>query len=92
MKNVCDNSPCFEGVACTVRGLGSFSCGNCPEGYYGDGIVCKGTILLVISISLFHPFHCISRARIGRPCLIDHILQGLHYFSFDSIFFSVIVH
>ncbi|XP_041472580.1 von Willebrand factor D and EGF domain-containing protein-like isoform X1 [Lytechinus variegatus] len=43
MKNVCDNNPCFEGVECTVRGLGSFSCGSCPENYYGDGITCKAS-------------------------------------------------
>ncbi|XP_072181253.1 von Willebrand factor D and EGF domain-containing protein-like [Diadema setosum] len=41
MENVCKDNPCFPGVNCTVQGFGSFSCGKCPEGYYGDGITCR---------------------------------------------------
>lgn len=35
----CQNNPCFSGVACydTERG---YRCGECPRGYYGDGVRC----------------------------------------------------
>lgn len=38
----CANSPCFPGVTCEPSEKGSFRCGRCPFGYYGDGITCRG--------------------------------------------------
>lgn len=38
----CADSPCFPGVPCQPNEKGSFKCGRCPFGYYGDGITCKG--------------------------------------------------
>ncbi|XP_053121545.1 von Willebrand factor D and EGF domain-containing protein isoform X3 [Hemicordylus capensis] len=37
----CANSPCFSGVPCEPNEEGSFRCGRCPFGYYGDGIICR---------------------------------------------------
>ena len=35
----CRDSPCFDGVVCTDADRG-YRCGECPNGYYGDGIRC----------------------------------------------------
>nr|XP_028607443.1 von Willebrand factor D and EGF domain-containing protein isoform X3 [Podarcis muralis] len=37
----CAESPCFPGVPCEPSENGSFRCGRCPFGYYGDGIICR---------------------------------------------------
>ncbi|XP_026228904.1 von Willebrand factor D and EGF domain-containing protein isoform X2 [Anabas testudineus] len=37
----CADSPCFPGVPCEPTGTGSFRCGRCPNGYTGDGFICK---------------------------------------------------
>ncbi|XP_063003609.1 von Willebrand factor D and EGF domain-containing protein [Elgaria multicarinata webbii] len=37
----CADSPCFPGVPCEPSERGSFRCGRCPFGYYGDGIICR---------------------------------------------------
>ncbi|XP_072506421.1 LOW QUALITY PROTEIN: von Willebrand factor D and EGF domain-containing protein [Notamacropus eugenii] len=37
----CADSPCFPGVPCASALDGSFRCGRCPFGYYGDGAKCK---------------------------------------------------
>nr|XP_020855723.1 LOW QUALITY PROTEIN: von Willebrand factor D and EGF domain-containing protein [Phascolarctos cinereus] len=37
----CADSPCFPGVPCASALDGSFRCGRCPFGYYGDGAECK---------------------------------------------------
>ena len=38
----CDRNPCFANVACNNIGMrgSSFQCGDCPNGYTGDGITC----------------------------------------------------
>ncbi|XP_048366352.1 von Willebrand factor D and EGF domain-containing protein isoform X1 [Sphaerodactylus townsendi] len=36
----CADLPCFPGVPCESNEEGSFRCGRCPFGYFGDGIVC----------------------------------------------------
>lgn len=38
----CADSPCFPGVPCESNEEGSFRCGRCPFGYFGDGVVCIG--------------------------------------------------
>ncbi|PNI57877.1 VWDE isoform 7 [Pan troglodytes] len=35
----CDSKPCFEGVEC-LNTFGSYHCGSCPKGFYGDGKIC----------------------------------------------------
>ncbi|XP_078394954.1 von Willebrand factor D and EGF domain-containing protein [Cetorhinus maximus] len=37
----CADSPCFSGVPCESTHYGSFRCGRCPFGYFGDGVTCK---------------------------------------------------
>ncbi|KAH0627424.1 hypothetical protein JD844_003097 [Phrynosoma platyrhinos] len=37
----CADSSCFPGVPCEPSEKGSFKCGRCPFGYYGDGVICK---------------------------------------------------
>ncbi|PNI57873.1 VWDE isoform 3 [Pan troglodytes] len=37
----CDSKPCFEGVEC-LNTFGSYHCGSCPKGFYGDGKICHG--------------------------------------------------
>ncbi|GCB67869.1 hypothetical protein scyTo_0012200, partial [Scyliorhinus torazame] len=37
----CADSPCFSGVPCESTHYGSFKCGQCPFGYFGDGVTCK---------------------------------------------------
>uniref|UniRef100_A0A2I3TTY0 von Willebrand factor D and EGF domains n=1 Tax=Pan troglodytes TaxID=9598 RepID=A0A2I3TTY0_PANTR len=37
----CDSKPCFEGVEC-LNSFGSYHCGSCPKGFYGDGKICHG--------------------------------------------------
>ncbi|XP_008429180.1 von Willebrand factor D and EGF domain-containing protein isoform X2 [Poecilia reticulata] len=37
----CSDSPCFPGVTCEPTRSGSLRCGRCPNGYTGDGLVCK---------------------------------------------------
>lgn len=37
----CASQPCFGAVACTnLRHM--FECGDCPHGFFGDGITCNG--------------------------------------------------
>ncbi|XP_052796018.1 cartilage oligomeric matrix protein-like [Mya arenaria] len=36
---MCRENPCFQGVVCTDTDRG-YRCGDCPRGYYGDGIRC----------------------------------------------------
>ncbi|KAM9309952.1 von Willebrand factor D and EGF domain-containing protein [Pholidichthys leucotaenia] len=36
----CVSQPCFPGVGCNNT-LGSFMCGQCPQGYSGDGKTCR---------------------------------------------------
>ncbi|XP_077455153.1 uncharacterized protein LOC144073307 isoform X1 [Stigmatopora argus] len=38
----CASHPCFPGVDC-ANSLGSFSCGVCPPGFFGDGVVCTSS-------------------------------------------------
>ncbi|XP_074235628.1 von Willebrand factor D and EGF domain-containing protein isoform X2 [Saimiri boliviensis] len=35
----CDSKPCFAGVEC-LNTFGSYHCGSCPKGFYGDGKIC----------------------------------------------------
>ncbi|XP_011923560.1 PREDICTED: von Willebrand factor D and EGF domain-containing protein [Cercocebus atys] len=35
----CDSKPCFRGVEC-LNTFGSYHCGSCPKGFYGDGKIC----------------------------------------------------
>ncbi|XP_056329329.1 von Willebrand factor D and EGF domain-containing protein isoform X1 [Danio aesculapii] len=42
-NRTCVDSPCFSGVACEDTSSGSFRCGDCPNGYEGNGITCKPT-------------------------------------------------
>nr|XP_020145427.1 von Willebrand factor D and EGF domain-containing protein isoform X2 [Microcebus murinus] len=35
----CDSKPCFAGVEC-LNTFGSYHCGSCPTGFYGDGKIC----------------------------------------------------
>ncbi|EDV29248.1 uncharacterized protein TRIADDRAFT_19226, partial [Trichoplax adhaerens] len=39
----CANFPCYENVTCTdnVAPLTGYTCGSCPQGYTGDGILCS---------------------------------------------------
>ncbi|EMP41920.1 von Willebrand factor D and EGF domain-containing protein [Chelonia mydas] len=37
----CADLPCFPGVLCEPSHNGSFKCGRCPYGYYGDGVACR---------------------------------------------------
>ncbi|XP_061442199.1 von Willebrand factor D and EGF domain-containing protein [Rhineura floridana] len=37
----CADLPCFRGVPCEPSENGSFRCGRCPFGYYGDGVICR---------------------------------------------------
>ncbi|CAM4518972.1 unnamed protein product [Lepidochelys olivacea] len=37
----CADLPCFPGVLCEPSHDGSFKCGRCPYGYYGDGVACR---------------------------------------------------
>ncbi|XP_046719270.1 von Willebrand factor D and EGF domain-containing protein isoform X1 [Silurus meridionalis] len=37
----CTDSPCFPGVPCEPSETGGFKCGQCPNGYRGDGLTCK---------------------------------------------------
>ncbi|XP_063098153.1 von Willebrand factor D and EGF domain-containing protein isoform X2 [Cavia porcellus] len=36
----CESEPCFPGVGC-LNTFGSYLCGPCPEGLYGDGKICQ---------------------------------------------------
>lgn len=47
----CADSPCFPGVSCEPKVSGSFSCGRCPYGYTGDGVTCKGKVVLYFYFS-----------------------------------------
>uniref|UniRef100_W5LYN5 von Willebrand factor D and EGF domain-containing protein-like n=1 Tax=Lepisosteus oculatus TaxID=7918 RepID=W5LYN5_LEPOC len=40
-KLTCADMPCFNGVQCEPTQDGGFKCGRCPNGYTGDGRVCK---------------------------------------------------
>ncbi|KAM4705152.1 von Willebrand factor D and EGF domain-containing protein [Rhinophrynus dorsalis] len=40
----CSSSPCFSGVSCNNT-FGSFMCGQCPQGYQGDGKTCAEIFL-----------------------------------------------
>lgn len=40
----CTESSCFLGVSCMPTADGHFRCGRCPSGYYGDGVICRGTV------------------------------------------------
>ncbi|KAG8443077.1 hypothetical protein GDO86_011773 [Hymenochirus boettgeri] len=42
--NECLSSPCFSGVTCTNT-HGSYRCGQCPNGYQGDGKICAQIFL-----------------------------------------------
>ncbi|XP_033647128.1 neurogenic locus notch homolog protein 1-like isoform X1 [Asterias rubens] len=55
----CADQPCFEGVECTVVDpytlewktmeiVRRFACGDCPEGFTGDGEVCKKIPPLIV--------------------------------------------
>uniref|UniRef100_A0A3Q2I337 von Willebrand factor D and EGF domains n=1 Tax=Equus caballus TaxID=9796 RepID=A0A3Q2I337_HORSE len=35
----CDSRPCFPGAEC-LNTFGSYHCGSCPKGFYGDGKIC----------------------------------------------------
>ncbi|XP_019353533.1 von Willebrand factor D and EGF domain-containing protein isoform X1 [Alligator mississippiensis] len=37
----CADLLCFPGVPCKSSQNGSFRCGHCPYGYYGDGVTCR---------------------------------------------------
>uniref|UniRef100_UPI00398EB608 von Willebrand factor D and EGF domain-containing protein n=1 Tax=Pristiophorus japonicus TaxID=55135 RepID=UPI00398EB608 len=37
----CADTPCFSGVPCEPTLYGSFKCGRCPFGYFGNGVTCK---------------------------------------------------
>ncbi|KAF5900616.1 von Willebrand factor D and EGF domain-containing protein, partial [Clarias magur] len=39
----CTASSCFPGVSCEPSSTGHFKCGRCPNGYTGNGIICKAT-------------------------------------------------
>ncbi|KAK3271318.1 hypothetical protein CYMTET_20324, partial [Cymbomonas tetramitiformis] len=40
--DACADAPCFPGVSCndTLAPGTGFTCGDCPEGFYGDGLNC----------------------------------------------------
>ncbi|MBN3314432.1 VWDE protein, partial [Atractosteus spatula] len=40
-KLTCADMPCFNGVQCEPTQDGGFKCGRCPNGYTGDGRLCK---------------------------------------------------
>ena len=35
-----DSGPCADGVFCVNQGSGSYVCGECPNGFSGDGLNC----------------------------------------------------
>ncbi|XP_034524368.1 von Willebrand factor D and EGF domain-containing protein isoform X6 [Ailuropoda melanoleuca] len=35
----CESRPCFPGAEC-LNTFGSYHCGSCPKGFYGDGKIC----------------------------------------------------
>uniref|UniRef100_A0A8C0QYD8 von Willebrand factor D and EGF domains n=1 Tax=Canis lupus dingo TaxID=286419 RepID=A0A8C0QYD8_CANLU len=37
----CESRPCFPGAEC-LNTFGSYHCGACPKGFYGDGKICHG--------------------------------------------------
>ncbi|KAM6151977.1 von Willebrand factor D and EGF domain-containing protein [Erethizon dorsatum] len=37
----CEYEPCFPGASC-LNTFGSYHCGSCPKGFYGDGKICHG--------------------------------------------------
>lgn len=37
----CESRPCFPGAEC-LNTFGSYHCGSCPKGFYGDGKICHG--------------------------------------------------
>ena len=40
----CADNPCYAGVTCTDQSPPStkYVCDNCPSGFAGNGIICKG--------------------------------------------------
>eukprot|EP00071_Canis_lupus_P049566 XP_022283123.1 von Willebrand factor D and EGF domain-containing protein isoform X2 [Canis lupus familiaris] len=38
----CESRPCFPGAEC-LNTFGSYHCGACPKGFYGDGKICHDT-------------------------------------------------
>ena len=39
-QTTCRDNPCYPGVRCEDMERG-YMCGDCPPGYYGDGVRCR---------------------------------------------------
>ncbi|KAG3277672.1 hypothetical protein H1C71_004424 [Ictidomys tridecemlineatus] len=46
----CASGPCFPGVEC-FNTFGSYHCGSCPKGFYGDGKTCHAEIEFLNELS-----------------------------------------
>lgn len=48
-RDPCRGDPCFPGAECVALSESSYECGACPEGTFGDGVVCRPPRLIELS-------------------------------------------